>query len=97
MNSYITRTALAVASVVLVTGCGGTTSTDGSQSAPREQTQAVAWGTYDGWAVRARSDSPPTCRWSPDQIQRMLDAGQPLPACVRRLQRWFEQTYVPVR
>lgn len=97
MNNYITHTGLAMASVVLIAGCGGATGTDETRSDSRDQTQAVAGGTYDGWAVRARYERPPTCWWSPDQIQRMLDAGQPLPACVRRLQHWFEKTYVPVR
>ena len=92
MNSYLTRTALAVSSVVLITGCGTAQDVDTAPAAPREQVQAVAGGTYDGWAVRARWDAP-TCPWSPDQIQRMMDSGRPLPVCVRRLQRWFAEQY----
>ena len=66
---------------------------DTARSAPREQVQAVAGGTYDGWAVRARWDAPSSCPWSPDQIERMMESGRPLPGCVRRLQRWFAEQY----
>ncbi len=93
MNSYLTRTTLAVSSVLLVTGCGTAGDVDTAGSAPREQVQAVAGGTYDGWAVRARWDAPSLCPWSPDQIERMMESGRPLPGCVRRLQRWFAEQY----
>ena len=31
----------------------------------------------------------------PDQVERMQESGQPLPGCVLRLQRWFQQEYDP--
>ena len=93
MNSYLTRTTLAVSSVLLVTGCGTTADVGTARSGPREQVHAVAGGTYDGWAVRARQDAPSPCPWSPDQVERMMESGRPLPGCVRRLQRWFAEQY----
>jgi len=93
MNSYLTRTTLAVSSVLLVTGCGAAQDVDGTGSAPREQVQTVPSGTYDGWAIRARWNAPTACPWSPDQIARMMASGRPLPACVRRLQRWYAEQY----
>lgn len=95
MNSYLTRTAIAVSSVVLVTGCGPSTA-DNTTPVPQEAPAAVPDGTYDGWAVRAAWDDVPTpCPYSPDQVERLLESDAPVPACIRRLQRWFETHYAP--
>lgn len=97
MNPLLTRTTLAATSMVLITGCGtGTRGDAAPRTVTQDQPDAVAGATYDGWLVRAQwDDAFAPCPWSPDQIQRMMDSGQPLPACVRRLQRWFQQEYDP--
>jgi hypothetical protein len=95
MNSYVTRTGLGMASVLLIAGCGAPTNDNTSPDA-REQTEATADGSYDGWAVRASWYSPPmSCPWSPDQVERMMESGRPLPTCLRRLQHWFREHYDP--
>lgn len=97
MNTYLTHTALAATSVVLIASCGTGPGADAdSQAAPQGQHEHTAGATYDGWIIRALQENRPApCPWSPDQVQRMMDSGQPLPACVRRLQRWFQQEYDP--
>jgi len=98
MNTHTFRTTIAAAALVLMAGCG-TAVSDGAQaprSAPQEKTQVDAGATYDGWIVRSRREStPPPCPWSPDQVERMQESGQPLPGCVLRLQHWFQNEYDP--
>jgi len=98
MYTFLTRTAVAVSSVVLITSCGtGSAAQDLAPRAVSQERAAVdASGTYDGWVVRLHRDStPPPCHWSPDQVERMQESGRPLPGCVRRLQHWFQQEYDP--
>ena len=91
-----TRIGLAVSAVVLATGCGtGATGTD-ARPAAQDRPTVAADAVYDGWAVRASWYSPPwSCPWSPVQVERMMESGQPLPVCLRRLQRWFREHYDP--
>ena len=92
MNTHTFRTTVAAASVLLIAGCGTAPVEHASEprSVPQQKTQVDAGTVYDGWEVRLRrSTTPPTCGFSPDQVQRMQEAGGPLPACVRRQQRWF--------
>jgi hypothetical protein len=92
MNTFLTRTAVAAASVLLIAGCGTAPVEHASdpRSVPQQKTQVDAGTVYDGWEVRLRRrTSPPACGFSPDQVQRMQEAGQSLPTCVRRQQRWF--------
>ena len=97
IDTVLTRTALAITSAVLVTSCGaGTSDNAAPRAVPHQRAEVDAGATYDGWAVRLRRENtPPPCPWSPDQVDRMLESGQPLPACIRRLQRWFQQEYDP--
>ena len=97
MNTFLTRTAVAVSSVVLITGCGTGSAQDLAPRAVAPDRAVVSPGaTYDGWIVRTRREStPPPCPWSPDQVERMQESDQPLPGCIRRLQRWFQQEYDP--
>lgn len=97
MNTFLTRTGVAVSSVVLITSCGTGSAQDlAPRAVPQDRAAVDPGATYDGWAVRMRRDStPPPCHWSPDQVERMQEVGQPLPGCVLRLQRWFQQEYDP--
>ena len=91
MNTMSTRVALAVSSVLLITGCGATSAADSPTREVQPRVQAPdPGGTYDGWAAQLQQDTASTvCPWSPDQIERIMESGQPLPPCVVRLQRWF--------
>ncbi len=97
MNTLLTRASLAITSAVLVAGCGTAASNEAiapAAAVPEVRTEALPGGTYDGWIVRARRDAaPPACPWSPDRVERLLESDAPLPACVRRTQRWFEERY----
>jgi hypothetical protein len=91
-----TRAAFALSAVVLAAGCGAAPTESAARTDTPKHPSATADGTYDGRAVRASWYSPPmSCRWSPDQVERMMESGRPLPTCVRRLQRWFREHYDP--
>ncbi|WP_432478957.1 hypothetical protein [Nocardioides sp. GXQ0305] len=91
MNNHTFRTTVAAATLLLMAGCG--TAVSDQAKAPRQtqaQAQVDAGATYDGWQARLRRDSaPPACAYSPDLVQRMLEAGRPVPRCVQRQERWF--------
>ena len=98
MNTYLTRTALALSSLLLLAACGTATGEDAdTRTVPQKRADVSADATYDGWAVRLRRDSAPSpCSWSPDQVQRMKQSGAPLPSCVRRNAEWFRTEFEPV-
>lgn len=100
MNTNTTlaaRTAVAVSALLLATACGTQTGSSPTRAVPQRHPHVEAGGTFDGWAVRLRRDSAPApCRFTPDQVQRMKESGAPLPACVRRNARWFENDFEPV-
>ena len=97
MNTFTTRTAVAVSALLLATACGTDTGATPTRGVERKAPQVEAGATYDGWAARLRREStPPTCPFTPDQVQRMIESGAPLPACVRRSAHWFEDEFKPL-
>jgi len=98
MNTFLTRTAVAAGSLLLLASCGTAAGGDTTTRAvPENRVEVPADATYDGWAVRLRRDSAPApCRFTPDQVQRLLESGAPLPSCVRRNTRWFKTEFEPL-
>ena len=61
MNTYLTRTALALSSLLLLAACGTATGEDAdTRTVPQKRADVSADATYDGWAVRLRRDSAPS-------------------------------------
>ena len=87
-----------VSTLVLATACGTDTGRDPvTRAVPEKQPQLAAGAVHDGWAVRLRRDSAPIpCHFTPDQVQRMMESGAPLPGCVRRNTRWFHREFEPL-
>ncbi|GAA1477124.1 hypothetical protein GCM10009623_15700 [Nocardioides aestuarii] len=92
---HTARAATALAAVALATACSAAATEARPAAPPQPAVAATPAGTYDGWAVRVQWDvtTPSTCGWSPDQVERLLEADAPLPPCLDRLQRWFSRHY----